>query len=80
MILCFHRPKSQYMFAIVDPKPIGQGVIPINLLSLMEPEGVFVGYQAPTVEMHVSAYNYRDIVRLSLPAGGTTFCWDSIIL
>ena len=25
----------------------------------------------PTVEMHIFAYNYRDIMRLSLPARGT---------
>ena len=32
------------------------------------------------VEMHIFAYNYGDIMRLSLPARGTTSHWDSIIL
>ena len=79
MILCFHRPKFHRVFAFVDPKPIGQGVIPVNLLSLMKPDCVFVGEQALAVEMHVFAYNCGDIVRLCLPAGGTTPGRDSSI-
>ena len=80
VILCSQRPKFQRMFAIVDPKSICQGVTPVNLLTLMKPDRVFVREGAPTFEMHIAAYNYGDIMWLEPPAWGATFVWDSGVL